>query len=95
MTLFSKCQQEENYMKSYAMAVIAYTFLVLGIIGSIISFITLYDTMTITTLLILTIIIIVSVLLVFSILLALTKTLERLEDIEIDLYEMKRKSNLD
>lgn len=82
-------------MKSYAMAVIAYTFLVLGIIGSIISFIILYDTIPLATLIILAIIIIASVLLVFSILLALTKTLERLEDIEIDLYEMKRKSNLD
>lgn len=80
-------------MKSYAMAAISFTFLTLGIIASIISCIIFYDKMPITELIIMTIIIVVSVLFVFSILLALTKTLDRLENIEIDLYEMKKETN--
>lgn len=80
-------------MKSYAMAAISFTFLILGIISSIISFVILYDKMAITELIIMTIVIVTSVLLVFSVLLALTKTLDRLENIEIDLYEMKKETN--
>ena len=66
-------------MKSYAMATIAFAYLIVSAIGIILSSVFLYNKLNLTVLIIIIIVTILSTLLLFSIMLALATILEKQE----------------